>query len=351
MAFADLFASRPSTKSLAQFLRRLAIALGAGIDIRKALQNEAQHSRSGMRWHLISISNQVNQGSSLTDAIQSTGEYFPLLVRDLIAVGEQTGHLPEVLKQLAENYDEQIALSRQFWTILSWPLAQLAMSLSIVGFLIWISAVIRRTTGNPTDILGIGLTGESGLLVYLIFLALIAAGIFLDYRASIVGQRWVEPSQRLVLRLPMVGEAFRTLSIARFAWTLHLTLKTALNVKKSVQIALASTYNVEFTRQSGRIDRVLSRNHPIYEALAEAHVFPAELVHSVQVGEESGKLDETLAVIARQQLESARSAFALITRAAGWIVWVAIALLITGLIFRIFGTYVGSINEALKGIK
>jgi type IV pilus assembly protein PilC len=351
MSFADLFAPRPTTKMLTEFLRRLAIALEAGIDIRKALQNEALRSQPGMRWHVLAMSNQVNAGASLTAAMESTGDYFPKLVRELISVGEQTGHLPEVLKQLVGNYEVQQSLRRVFWTTVSWPLMQLAVALTVVGFLIWISAVIRRMTGNPTDLLGLGLTGESGLIVYVIFLALVAGGMFLAYRATVVGQMWVAPIQRIVLRLPMLGRALRTLSISRFAWTLHITMSTALDVKQSVLLALASTHNVEFTEKAERMERVISKGHPIHEAMSEAKVFPRELIHTVQVGEESGRLEETLAIVARQELESARSALALLTRGAGWVVWCLVAGFIIALIFRMAGVYIGGINQALKGIK
>ena len=70
---------------------------------------------------------------------------------------------------------------------------QLGMALLVVGFLIWVSALIKRTTGNPTDLLGVGLTGEFGLLVYLVLLALVAAGIYMAYRAVVTGKAWVAP--------------------------------------------------------------------------------------------------------------------------------------------------------------
>jgi type IV pilus assembly protein PilC len=348
MNFAELFAPHPSSKQLIELLRRLAISLEAGIDIRTTFANEAARSKLVMHEHMQSMSELVNTGSSLSDALQATGEYFPPLVRELVSVGEQTGHLPEVLKQLVEHYQQQQTLQRTFWTAVSWPLFQLGVALAVIGFLIWFSAVIRRMTGNPTDLLGVGLTGELGLLVYLIFLAILGAGVFLVYRASVTGQLWATPVQRFVLRIPMLGPAIRTLSIARFAWTLHIALDTAIDVKKALLLSLASTHNIEFTEQGPKIEQVISRGHPIHEALREAKIFPFDLVHTVQVGEESGRLSETLGILARQELESARIAFSVLTKAAGWGVWVLVAAFIIMLIFRMAGVYFGSINQALK---
>ena len=188
-----IFSQRISTKQLAEFLRRLGLSLESGIEIRKALASEARRSSPAVRERVEAIGAAVNAGTSLTEAINQTGNFFPPLTRELLAVGEQTGHLPEVLRQLVEHYDQQLALRRIFLSTISWPMLQLAMALLVIGFLIWVSAVIKRTTGNPTDIIGLGLTGETGLIVYVAVLALIAAGIYAAYRAVVTGKAWVAP--------------------------------------------------------------------------------------------------------------------------------------------------------------
>ena len=109
-----IFAPRIATKPLTEFLRRLGISLEAGIEIRKILASEAKRSAPALRQRVESISAAVDQGLSLTEAINNTGEYFPILVRELIHVGEQTGHLPEVLKQLVTHYEAQLALNAVF---------------------------------------------------------------------------------------------------------------------------------------------------------------------------------------------------------------------------------------------
>ncbi len=345
------FSSRISTKHLAEFLRRLGLSLESGIDIRKALESEARRSPAAVRERIEVIGAAVNSGTSLTEAVRQTGEFFPPLTRELLAVGEQTGHLPEVLRQLVEHYDQQLALRRIFLSTISWPMLQLAMALMVIGFLIWISAVIKRSTGNPTDLIGLGLTGEVGLIVYLVILALLAIGIYMAYRAVVTGKAWVAPIQRVVMRIPVLGGALRTLSVARFAWTLHMALGAALDVQKALSLAIRSTHNVEFTDQEQRVQEVLAHRHPIHEALDEAGVFPVELVHTVQVGEESGRLVEALGNLAKQQHDVARGAMTVLTKIAGWIVWCLVAGLIITMIFRLASVYFGNINQALKGLK
>ncbi len=174
-----LFAPRVPTKQLAEFLRRLSMSLEVGIDIRKALTSEAARCTGRLRAHTLEMSDAINGGASLSAAINDTGEFFPSLVRQLVAVGEQTGNLPEVLKQLSEHYDEQLKLRRIFTSTIAWPMIQLGMALAIVGFLIWVAGVLPRIDAkHPNDLLGFGLTGEIGLLIYLLILGAFAGGWF-----------------------------------------------------------------------------------------------------------------------------------------------------------------------------
>ena len=340
-----LFAPHAATKPMIEFLRRLGMSLEAGIDIRKALTSEARRSLPQLRERIEQMSEAVNGGTAFSTAMDDTGQYFPLLVRELVQVGEQTGHLPEVLKQLVLHYEAQLALRRSFISTIAWPMLQLGAALVAIGFLIWMSAVITRLTGNPTDMLGIGLTGETGLLIYV---AIYFGNRDRDFRllaGGYDGKLWVAPIQRFVLKVPGLGGAFRDLAIARFAWTLQLTMGAALDVKRALELSLKSTHNVQFTDHQKLVHDMIQTGESIHETLAATHAFPIELLHAIQVGEESGRLVETMEVVARQQLDSARRAMAMLTKFAGYLVWFVVAAIIISVIFRLFGSYIGTINE------
>jgi len=177
-----LFAPRAATKPMTELLRRIGLSLEAGIDIRKVLANESARTTGPMRSRVLDMSDAVSRGSPLAEAMARTGEYFPQLVRELVNIGEQTGHLPEVLRQLVVHYEQQQALRRSFTSTIAWPMIQLGMSLAVIGFLIWFSGVIRGMTGNPTDLLGLGLTGNFGLIIYVVFLQFSAASMRLIAR-------------------------------------------------------------------------------------------------------------------------------------------------------------------------
>ena len=342
-----MFSARISSKQLAAFCRRMATSLSAGVDIRRTTVREADMARGPAKHRLKTVRDAVGRGESLASAIDATGEFFPSLFRQLVAVGEQSGHTAEVFKQLADHYEHQVALRRSFVRSITWPAIQLIVALGVVGLLIWVSGWLS-SQGNKTDLLGWGLVGTTGLLIYLFALALIASSIVLLVQAGRRGAFVWGPVQKFVLRIPKLGGAIRTLTLSRFAWILHLTLDAGMDIKRAVRLALTSSGNVLYASAADEVVSMISMGHSLTESLGAARCFPREFLETVQVGEESGRLVETLAHTSKQLDEDARGAMVVLTAVAGYLVWAIVATLIIVLIFRLFGNYVGQINNMIK---
>ena len=142
------------------------------------------------RRHLATISQTVNQGGTLSEGLAATGDFFPPLFREMVHVGEQSGHLGEVLKQLADHYQNQITLRRNFLASIAWPAIELFLAVLIVGFLIWIMGVINGTNHAHIDPLGFGLVGNGGLAKYAAFVAIVGITLALVVRAVTRGVLW-----------------------------------------------------------------------------------------------------------------------------------------------------------------
>jgi type II secretory pathway component PulF len=341
----SLLSPRVNTKQLAGLCRRMSTSLGAGVDLRRTLNREAETTRGGLQRRLIDVRDAAARGSPLAEGFAATGDYFPPLFRQLVEVGEQTGHTAEVFGQLAEHYEHQLVLRRLFRSSIAWPLTQLVVAVAVIGMLIWVMGLLA-TRGATSDILGWGLRGTSGLVIYLLIVGGIASFIFILVSAARRGAFWWRPIQRAVVRLPVLGRALSTLALSRVSWTLHLALDAGMEVRRSVHLALANSGNARFIDAAEPMVAVISRGQPIHEAMSEVRVFPRAYVDAVTVGEESGRLVETLAILSRQQQDEARSALAVLVRLAGFLVWLLVAALIITMIFRLAGFYFGAIQKA-----
>lgn len=350
--------SRLRLSEAASLSRRLATSLGAGVDIRRVFAREALGRGSGsLPMKLEPVAVRVQQGYSLADALRASGDYFPPLFREMVELGEQTGRLPEVFSRLAEHYESQVALRRTFRASITWPLLQLGMALGIVGLLIWILGVIGSDGQSPPiDVLGFRpfgkpLVGNHGLLVYLTFVAGTALVLFAGARLIRRSALWGRPLEWLVLALPVIGRSLRTLALARFAWALDITLGAGMPVIEGLQLSLRATQSPGYRSLEDEVARGLKSGREVHEVLADSRAFPREFLDAIEVGERSGRLPETMAVVAVQYNDQARHALAVLTTVAGFAVWALVAGLIILMVFRIFLTaYLGPINEALKGI-
>lgn len=339
---------RIGLKPLAALCRRLALSMGAGVDVRTVWAREAQAAQGFGRRRFEAVEQGVADGRTISDALADTGDYFPRFFRELIQVGEQTGHLPEVCRQLAEHYEHQLRMRRTLLAAISWPLIELVLALSVIGLVIWLLGAIPQLAKNNVDILGFGLTGTSGLVTYLTILGVIAFGLFLVYRATVRGYLWAAPVQHALMRVPRLGRALETMALARLAWSMYVTLNSGMELKNALRMSLASTQNVYYTRHITSVAKAISRGDEVHEAFRATGAFPLGFLDAVQVGEDSGQLVESMNTISSQYQDEARLAMQVLTALLGLAVFALIGGIIIFFIFRIFGFYMSVINDALN---
>ncbi len=340
--------SRISTSELAQLCRRLSASLESGIDVRTVWAREVDRARGlTAKTRIRAVNEAIHRGESMRDALQQADDFFPPLFRQLADIGEQTGHLGESFRHLAEHYDRQRELRRNFLAAIAWPMIQLVASLAVIGFLIWIMGVIGQAGGIQIDPLGFGLVGNRGLVIYLLILALIAGGVVGILQAVRSGWVFARPIQRAMLRIPVLGPAMQTLALARMAWSLHMALDAGMDVRPALRLSVFSTRNARYIDHLPTIEASITRGNSIYETLLDTGCYPVEFLDAVQVGEQSGRLVESLALLSGQYHQRADVALGTLTMAAGFAVWAMIAAVIIMFIFRLAMFYIGQINAAL----
>jgi type IV pilus assembly protein PilC len=344
------FSPRIATRPLVGLCRRLGTSLEAGIDVRTAWAREADRAGGPLRRNLLMVSRAINDGDSLASAVQMTGNYFPGLFREMLIVGEQTGHLDAVMIRLADHYQHQLDMRRGFVAAILWPMAQLVIAILVVGGLIWVTDLVRGLTGNKSlDLVGIGLVGTRGLIIYAIGLVGVLIAFRVVLKAMSRGLMWTRPIQRIVLNIPGIGGVLQTVSMARLAWSLNVTLDTGMDLRQAIQLSLRSTQNAIFMDRILQIDAEIENGNSIYKTFCRAGVFPVEFLDTVAVGEDSGRLVESMAIAAKQYQDRAKSSLSILTTLAGWVVWAAVGALLLAVVFRLFSFYVGILDQATRG--
>lgn len=332
---------------LAETLHRLSIALSAGVDLRKAWASETERTPARYRPIMEAVNDGLASGDPLATAMVESGAFPPLVV-GMVAVGEQTGHEPETIRSIAAVLDRQMRTARSLRGKLAWPAFQLSVAIAVIGFLIFIAGVLKDAYGNPIDLLGLGLTGLSGLLIYLLLLAAAAVGLWFGLKRALVSWRAHGVVRRLLSRIPVLGHAATSAEAALWCRAAGLAAGAGLDAGRLLDLAGSVAPGLALDRDLV-VDQLRS-GHTLAEALSASGRFPPLLCEGLAVGETAGTTDTVLARLADDYDDEAARGFSMAAQAAGGGVWVVVAGMIIFVIFRLFSGYIGMLTEAGRAI-
>jgi type IV pilus assembly protein PilC len=341
-----MFFSKISTRQLADLCHRVSTSLSAGVDARTVWRNEAQRAQGlPARKHLRTVSEAVDAGADMRDALAGTDGYFPELFQEITHVGHQTGHLDEALAQLAGHYEFQLKIRRGFLMAMAWPLIELGVSILVIALLIYVLGAIGKSTGHPIDVLGFGLVGTPGLVKYFSFLALVAGAVILIWWGIQRGLAWTKPVQRFVIHVPGLGTAIESLALGRLSWALHLTLNSGMDTRRAVALALRTSRNARYTDQMRSIDSWIQQGSSLYEAFDQTGVFPRSFLDILHVGESTGMIVESMKKLADQYRERSEAAMKVLAVVGFFVCFGVIAAILVAVIFRLAMFYIGVLND------
>ncbi len=342
-----MLSSKASLGELAFVCRNLGVSLHSGISIVKAFELASRKATGPLKQALSDVVQELKSGTDLTTSLEQHSDVFPSLLIDMIRVGETTGHLPEVLKSLAEHYDSSLRLRRDFIGQIMMPVIQLVAAILIIALLIYVLGELGKTTGMTFDVLGWGLLGKSGAAVWLGGWVMAAVAVFISARmmsTSLSGQR---AFHQFLMSIPVLGDCLRAFAIARFSWAFSLTQGAGMAIEDSIDASLRATSNGAFIAAASGMISDITSGSSLHEAFENSGLFPREFLEFVLVAEQSGTVPEALERLSPQFEEDARRSLRGLTTALGWAIWTAVALMIIFLIFTIASWYVGEINKLL----
>lgn len=341
-----------SWTTLAIFNRSLSTMLHSGVNIVKAFQVAgAQSLDPKLKRSSKEIVDDIRRGSQVSEAMRRQNGVFPELMIDLVDVAEQTGSMPEVLAALAEHYDNLVRLRRTFLGAIAWPVFQLLAAILIVAGLILILGWIAGARNDqPMDVLGFGLTGTAGAIMWLSGCFGTAFLCFLGYKMLTKGLQGQAFVHSILLKVPVVGSCLRSFAIARFSWAFALTQQSGMSIEPSLESSLKATGNGAFAASIPQTVAMVREGEDLTTTLQATGLYPRDYLELVRVGETTGTVPEALERISPQLEDQARRSLSAMTAAFAWLIWALVAAMIVFIIFRVFMNYVAMLNELTRGV-
>ncbi len=301
--------ARLKGSELVLLTRQWATLLDAGIPVEPALSTLiAQSEEARIRGVLAGIRDGLHAGLPLHRALASFPKSFDSLYCALVAAGEQSGHLSEVMQRLADNLEQRNALRQRVIQSLAYPvIVALVAALVIGALMLYVVPQVVTVFQNGKQALP-WLT--RALIAVSDLLRLLWPVLLFGTLATFWGARRLlkVPALRLrwhrrLLGLPLLGRLLLGFDSARLAQTLAILVGSGVPLLPALHAARGVVWLRPCALALERAAEQVREGVSLGRALAEAKLFPPMLVHMVISGEASGRLDEMLDKIATQQGE------------------------------------------------
>lgn len=292
-------------KDIAFFSRQMATMMKSGVPIVGSLEIIGDgHKNTRMKKMVGQIRADIEGGSSLYEAISKHPVQFDELYRNLVKAGEGAGVLETVLDTIA-NYKENIeALKGKIKKALFYPAMVVAVAIIVSAILLMFVVPqfeeVFKSFGADLPAFTQMIVNASRFMVsyWWLVLLIVAGSLFgfiFAYKRSPSLQHTMD---RLILKLPVIGQIMHNSSIARFARTTAVTFKAGVPLVEALGIVAGATGNKVYEEAVLRMRDDVSVGYPVNMAMKQVNIFPHMVIQMTAIGEEAGALDEMLFKVA-----------------------------------------------------
>ncbi|NQD35664.1 type II secretion system inner membrane protein GspF [Permianibacter sp. IMCC34836] len=291
---------RINTAEMALITRQLATLIRAALPVEEALKAVSdQCEKPAHKSMMLAVRARVVEGHSMADGLALFPNVFDALYRAMVAAGEKSGHLDEVLERLADYTEKRHYLRQKVQLALVYPIILVTVAMAVVsGLLIYVVPKVVEQfdqAGKELPLLTRIMISLSEFLQHWwwLVLAVIAITVFTAIRLL------RQPAFRLrfdrkILRWPLVGRLTRGVNTARFARTLSILSSSAVPLLEGLRIAGEVVNNAYLKEVIREATTRVREGSSLRSAISRSDAFPPMLVHMIGSGESSGELDSML---------------------------------------------------------
>lgn len=297
----QLFPTLFGTKSheISTFSRQMATLIESGVAVLPALELLRRQAGSGLGRVLGDLTQAIKEGSSLSDALREHPRVFPPIYSRMIAVGERTGDLETILRQLATHMEKEQAVIKRVRGAMAYPAFVILLAVGVVAILVTaalpplISLFDEFDTGLPLPtriLLAVSAfaTAYKFHMAAVLAAAIVAVALYIRQPA---GRRQLD---YLLLRAPLLGPVTVLSNASRFCGTTAILIKAGVPLTDVMDLVLQTTQNQIVREGLEGVREELLRGEGLSRPLANSRLFPPMLIQMTEVGEETGTLDANL---------------------------------------------------------
>lgn len=291
-------------KRIAIFTRQFSVMLDAGLPLVQCLEILGEQEENKMfKAIIIQTRSDVEAGMSLADAMKKHPKAFDALYTNMVAAGEAGGILDIILQRLSIYIEKAVKLNSQVKSALIYPVAIILIAALVVTIILWkvipVFAQLFAGLGGELPPLTQWVIGASNFVANYFFLILIVLAL-----GVVATKKWHNtPHGRrildgLLLKIPVIGMLLRKIAVARFCRTLATLTSSGVPILDGLEITAKTAGNAIIEDAIMAVRKSVEEGKTVSEPLAQTKVFPAMVVQMINVGEQTGALDQMLSKIA-----------------------------------------------------
>jgi type IV pilus assembly protein PilC len=335
--------SAVTPRDVAIFSRQIATMMASGVPMVQSFEIIVDGQKNVRFKNILTdVKQTIEGGSALHEALGKYPVQFDELYRNLVHAGESAGVLDTVLDTVATYKERTEALKAKIKKALFYPVmvmvVALLVSMIMLLFVVPVFAQTFRDAGAelpvPTQVV---ISASEFMKAYWwLVIGIIVGSVVALVMAKKRSVKFAHFLDRLMLKLPVIGNILRSSAIARFARTLGVTFKAGVPLVEAMDAVAGATGSIVYGDAVRQMRDDVSVGHQLQLAMRQTGLFPNMVVQMTAIGEESGALDHMLFKVAEFYEEEVNNAVDTLSTLLEPLIMVILGVLVGGMVISLY---------------
>ena len=296
-----MFRRKPKTKDIIVFCRQLYTMLNAGMPLISGLEVLEEQSENDILKETIEIiTDEVKRGKMLSATMKEFPKVFPSLLVNMIQAGEMTGNLDDVLFKMSVHYEKEDKINKKIKSAMIYPIVLAVIATLAVIFMLTfvMPTIVGMFTGSGVELplitrIVLGFSDAITNYWYLFIAAIV--GIVFSYKNIIKTKSGKRAKDNFILHIPIIKKQTIKIMTSRFIRTLSTLIGSGIPILRALETSADVTNNSILIEGIESVSEDIKRGKSLSVLLGNLQLFPKMTVSMINIGEETGSLEDMLA--------------------------------------------------------
>lgn len=346
----SFFKSRKiNTKELRVLCNEMSILLESGCEITKLFEMLKDNSSNNLSKVLNEVLNNIKKGNSISDSFKYTNKFNNFFI-SMVKSGEISGNLDEVMMKISEYYEKEYKLKSKMINIMIYPIILIISSICVVLFML-ISIVpnyqnifMSNSTSPPfitSLMINTSIFIRKNYLIIILFTILLLFLLIYKLKTSQTIQNLIKKIQ---YKVPIINNIIKLSITIKFSRTFYILNKSGVDIRNAMDISYKIIDNYILNNQIIECKESINRGNSISKSLECVDIFPSLFLTMIAIGEESGRLDESLDSINKFYEQELENKIEQGMKIFEQVITIVIAVIIGFMVFAMFSPMFDSIS-------